>query len=151
MKAVEELSLFLKRDDTFKWNNVHKVQYISLESYETIMSIISKARRNKEIDVKQYDLIRIIYTEEYNKGVRLREVIRNLPKTKAELFLRKKWVRKTIFERDKVCLRCGTNEYLTLDHIKPVSKGGENTIENLQTLCRSCNSFKRDFEIDFRR
>jgi HNH endonuclease len=33
---------------------------------------------------------------------------------------------------------------MTFDHIKPVSKGGETTFENLCLACRSCNEFKSD-------
>lgn len=38
------------------------------------------------------------------------------------------------------CLACGTSEDLTMDHIKHRSRGGRHNIENLRTLCRSCNS-----------
>lgn len=40
------------------------------------------------------------------------------------------------------CLHCGSTQHLCMDHIHPVSKGGTNDEENLQTLCRSCNSKK---------
>jgi hypothetical protein len=54
-------------------------------------------------------------------------------------------VRRLVFKRDgKRCKKCGSIRNLTLDHIIPVSKGGGDTIENLQVLCRSCNSKKND-------
>ena len=34
----------------------------------------------------------------------------------------------------------------TIDHIKPISKGGDHTYVNTQLLCRKCNSIKRDNE-----
>lgn len=51
--------------------------------------------------------------------------------------------RKAIFERDGFrCKHCGTPDDLTVDHIIPVTAGGLSFDENLQTLCRSCNSKK---------
>jgi len=40
------------------------------------------------------------------------------------------------------CSRCLTTDDLTLDHIVPVEKGGSDDLDNLQILCRSCNSKK---------
>lgn len=43
----------------------------------------------------------------------------------------------------KFCINCGATEGLTLDHIIPLSKGGDPFArENLTTLCISCNSSK---------
>ncbi len=51
----------------------------------------------------------------------------------------------SIFERDgHRCVACGSLDNLTLDHIVPISKGGSDTEDNLQTLCKSCNSRKKD-------
>lgn len=40
------------------------------------------------------------------------------------------------------CVTCGTQKDLTCDHIKPESLGGETVLDNLQTMCKSCNSSK---------
>lgn len=42
------------------------------------------------------------------------------------------------------CLRCGQVRSLTIDHVIPLTKGGNNKIENIQPICRSCNSSKRN-------
>lgn len=52
-------------------------------------------------------------------------------------------LRFAILERDKFrCRYCGAgpdDDVLELDHIVPVSKGGQPTIDNLVTACRTCN------------
>lgn len=48
------------------------------------------------------------------------------------------------------CLKCGKAGKLTIDHIKPINKGGSDDISNIQPLCFSCNSSKQDREIDYR-
>ncbi|MDE2118063.1 MAG: HNH endonuclease, partial [Betaproteobacteria bacterium] len=49
-----------------------------------------------------------------------------------------------VFERDGYkCHYCGkqlTRFSATLDHIQPVSKGGDNSFENLVTACLHCNA-----------
>lgn len=54
-----------------------------------------------------------------------------------------KQVRKRVWQRDKGrCVECGTTENLQYDHIIPFSKGGANTVENIQILCERCNKRK---------
>lgn len=40
------------------------------------------------------------------------------------------------------CACCRKKRALTIDHIKPISKGGSNWPSNLQMLCKPCNSRK---------
>lgn len=51
-----------------------------------------------------------------------------------------------VYERDEYkCRYCGkqlTRFTCTLDHVKPVTEGGDNSFENLITACLGCNSRK---------
>ena len=54
-------------------------------------------------------------------------------------------VRSEVWYRDNAqCVICGATEYLEFDHIIPHSKGGATSVDNLQLLCRGCNSRKSD-------
>ncbi|TVP62613.1 MAG: HNH endonuclease [Nodularia sp. (in: Bacteria)] len=57
-------------------------------------------------------------------------------------------VRKYVFERDKYqCQSCGKTQLetnLTIDHIIPLARGGQNDMSNLHTLCFTCNQKKTD-------
>jgi hypothetical protein len=68
------------------------------------------------------------------------------PQRSANKYGRKKIpeaIRIAVHERNGFkCIFCKTPTNLTIDHIIPVVKGGTNDLENLQTLCRSCNSKK---------
>ena len=67
--------------------------------------------------------------------------------------------RHTLFQRfNYICQGCNVkcvypndvnynqDNCATIDHIKPVSKGGSHTYDNTQLLCRKCNWMKRDNE-----
>jgi len=57
-------------------------------------------------------------------------------------------VKREVWDRDGgCCVRCstgGAGSYLEFDHIIPHAKGGANTINNVQLLCRKCNLLKGD-------
>ncbi len=40
------------------------------------------------------------------------------------------------------CVYCNSNEKLTIDHVVPLSKNGDNSMDNLVLACKSCNSAK---------
>lgn len=87
-----------------------------------------------------------------------RREIARLPETKEARNRRKKFERSllashewfTILNRFRFCCAyCGAEGPSTLDHIDPISGGGEHTIGNVVPCCRSCNSSKgaRSFSI----
>lgn len=49
-----------------------------------------------------------------------------------------------------MCLYCGAKDRLTRDHVRPISLGGTDHIDNIQPLCHSCNSSKHTKSTDYR-
>lgn len=48
-----------------------------------------------------------------------------------------------VWERDNfTCKHCGSRIFLSIDHIVAIANGGETILDNLQTLCSTCNSRK---------
>lgn len=69
-----------------------------------------------------------------------------------EHFSEQEWFTMIEFSGNK-CVSCKRDIdkiFVTADHVIPLTKGGPNTIDNIQVLCRSCNSIKRDRVIDYR-
>ncbi|MEO6305945.1 MAG: HNH endonuclease signature motif containing protein [Bacteroidia bacterium] len=49
------------------------------------------------------------------------------------------------------CVRClAPDKYSTKDHIIPIYQGGSDGIDNIQPLCKKCNSSKASESIDYR-
>lgn len=54
-----------------------------------------------------------------------------------------KAVQREVWNRDGgLCVDCKSKERLCYDHVIPFSRGGSNTVRNLQILCESCNLSK---------
>jgi len=86
---------------------------------------------NKDLDIKKPSIIKVNnYVNVHNKVSLNRE---------------------NIYKRDNYeCVYCGSSNRrtLTLDHVIPQSKGGQNTWENLVTACKTCNGEKADLDIE---
>ena len=66
--------------------------------------------------------------------------------TEAEANIRKPIppeVKREVWRRDEgKCTKCGSRERLEFDHIIPITKGGSNTVRNIELLCEPCNRSK---------
>ena len=61
----------------------------------------------------------------------------------------KRMFREGIKARDgHKCVYCGSSENLTIDHVRPKSKGGTDTADNCVTACRPCNQAKGSMHVD---
>lgn len=72
-----------------------------------------------------------------------KEYMADIPRSKPKKVPIPHDIRWSVWERDNfTCKVCGARKNLTVDHIHPESKGGKATLENCQTLCKTCNSRK---------
>jgi len=135
----------------YQVNDYYKLTFIDPPTYTKVLNLLSQLKDLQEINEDVYCKIVKVYTHGFNNYHKIKELIHQEPRFHAQRFIGKKNIREFIFKRDKYsCLCCGSLKKLSIDHIVPVNKQGENKISNLQTLCKSCNSKKGTTIIDFR-
>lgn len=89
--------------------------------------------RGGVMDIKGYERYRVRKKELKKKGIDTSKSFKFLE----WIDLKKKY--------NFLCPCCFKREpeiHLTVDHIKPISKGGTDELKNIQPLCHSCNSRK---------
>lgn len=122
-----------------KWreNNPEKVKEYSREYREKNIEIEKEKERQWRINNPKKKSI-------------LNAIRRALLRGSTGKFTHNEWI--ALCERyNNKCVCCGETKELTIDHVIPLSKGGRNDIDNIQPLCKSCNSSKKDKTIDYRR
>lgn len=107
--------------------------------------------KSLKIDPEVYRLNRNAYTNKYRKEHPDKtQANKQRRRTRENLaggsFTGDEWV--ALKEKHKnLCALCKQEKKLTVDHIKPLSRGGSNYIANIQPLCIGCNSRKKDKDI----
>jgi hypothetical protein len=146
---MEGIEVFEKID--WKIHHSKGQTYITPKEYNKQSEILSDFRRRQIILPYERSVINVILKSGLRHYYELREYLNSEPRREAQRFIGKKEVREFIFNRDGfMCLCCGSTKSLSIDHVVPVNKNGENEIDNLQTLCTPCNSRKSDNIIDYR-
>lgn len=120
-------------------------------------------RKNKE-KINSYNRHWRMKNQELAKSYSANWVKANPDKVNAKTLRYRVWKRsnKVFFISEKFmkklyqseCSACGSRNNIQADHIISIARGGDHSEGNLQPLCRSCNSSKRDlfyFEWKMRR
>ena len=77
-----------------------------------------------------------------------RRILLNIAKTKCNHQERQR--RAMVVATGSRCMRCRKHDYMTRDHVIPISHGGDNGIYNIQPLCYDCNRSKHARAKDYR-
>ncbi|NQT97671.1 MAG: HNH endonuclease [Candidatus Marinimicrobia bacterium] len=105
----------------------------NIERYKTYISIDEKKLSDPFSKYKTLEI----------RQIRIETSIQDIVSTDAKRHSIPALVKREVWQRDGgKCVECGSNEALEYDHIIPVSKGGANTVRNIQLLCESCNRKK---------
>lgn len=153
----------IKNRENLKKNNIlikkkSRIKYRENNNFRDNMLKYQKKYRfiNKEKTLKYAKEYRNINKEKIKlykkteKGNILCRQIDFLRRTKIKERITYEQWEKIFYKFGKQCLNCGTKENITIDHIIPLSIGGRNILENIQILCKSCNSKKYTKIIDYR-
>lgn len=122
---ANHIALDLRKFEDWEYAN-------SFPSLETVGALFNdlraKYRAAKFEEIRAYPFVKSVYPPCFENGQKSRRHIPNQ-------------VRRDVLSSGP-CVRCGTFEVLTVDHILPVSHGGGDERSNLQPMCFSCNVSK---------
>jgi hypothetical protein len=145
-KLTKDLQDYMKVSDK-EFNKILLIE-LSQERVGYIFNYIAAINKKARGDfIYNYlnDLLELM-----EKGKVTREPIHTAPKKQRSKSKRKaisKSIRHEVFKRDNYCcVECNASKedgtVLHIDHIIPVSQGGSDELDNLQTLCQDCNLAK---------
>ena len=135
-----------------RWRNKEHIK-LYMKEYSHInrvrLNLLSKERVRKNIERRKQ--VCATYRLKNKESISKKKKIRQQLISQGDL-TRKRW--KVIKEKfNNQCVCCGRSEpdvRVCMDHIIPLSKGGDHTENNVQPLCVSCNSAKGTQVIDYR-
>lgn len=135
-----------------EWEKDNFDYFLTYDECNVYSDYLSMARKLKLFDSDTISDLKFLLKRCRNNYAKHLERISNKPRRDGCIFTAKKSVQDMIYGiYGKKCLACGSVWSITLDHVIPINAGGKNTIDNLQPLCKSCNSKKGTKTIDYRR
>lgn len=119
------------------------MDYLQIEPNQTILVLNASYEPINFTDWKRA-IVLLIKNKAQALGKRVIRLL-NYIKLPYEKLMQNRPSRAMIYKRDgHKCQYCGSTKELTIDHIIPRSRGGEDSWENLVVACMSCNTRKGD-------
>lgn len=122
---------------------LRSMDYLQIEPNQTILVLNASYEPINFTDWKRA-IVLLIKNKAQALGKRVIRLL-NYIKLPYEKLMQNRPSRAMIYKRDgHKCQYCGSTKELTIDHIIPRSRGGEDSWENLVVACMSCNTRKGD-------
>ena len=124
--------------------------YMPRQVIDSLRAYVIFSKGNAEIVANHTEKIKLVNPE----LIILRPSIIRVKKYINLDITRVPYSRENVFKRDNyTCVYCGYDcskdkRVLSLDHVLPQSKGGEDSFENCVTACKGCNWEKDDLTIE---
>jgi hypothetical protein len=137
------------------------VKYLLMDQRYDRGCVLIDEEYNKVVDILDNDFLMSFFTERQrldciaeSSGQYINYLDATSYETRrvqANVYIADKNIRMAVFQRyGKKCLKCSREHNICLDHVIPVYLGGENSLDNLQPLCKPCNSEKGATTVDYR-
>ena len=101
---------------------VRRAVALLLRKKAEVVEATERALRSMHLAIEWPLVIRLVYY------VRIGTLSRPAPFTRRGVLL-----------RDRICQYCGTSSDLTIDHVRPLSRGGASSWDNCVAACGPCN------------
>lgn len=142
--TIQDLKNYIELIENYN-NKFFKIDVKNIHDYRISFAILCDVIFDDNVAEKALSSLNVA---ERNSIV----IVSDNKRKEANIYISKKHIRKEVFRlHGNCCLKCGSKYKLSLDHIIPICKGGENCITNLQPLCKNCNSSKGSKIIDYRK
>ena len=119
-----------------RYLELHESARIKKRERDKLFGRTDKGRQFNRKAKKKYDKTLNGKIARKNAKAKRRSYLENAGK-----FTAVEWLKK-LEDYGFKCAICGSANKIEADHIVPLSRGGKNTIDNIQPLCRSCNAKK---------
>jgi 5-methylcytosine-specific restriction endonuclease McrA len=143
----------LKRSADYRKKNPEKVKETQKRYYKNNLEKVAEYRKKQsakpEYKIKQKEAVRACRKRKPQQYRAYAHKRRAKIKGNGGSYTAQQWIDLCNFYGN-ICLCCKRKLPLEVDHIIPVTKGGTSNIDNLQPLCKSCNSSKNNKIIDYR-